>query len=381
MSQDFVTRLERQLSDAERRQERAGRISRILACTRASLPSPVLAGTLAAGAAVLIALALGVIMLTRDSDELTVVRPAPPSVVARLPLGESPLSDLASGFGAAWIGGLDREDVMRVDVATRQIVARIPVGRLSSGIVTTADAVWVVVNPDTKPTTLLRIDPRTNRVTTRVPLPAGTVDRGITGAGPRLIGDSRKLWLLGARGAARIDSRTGAVAGRVRWNIRGDDFAQDFALDGNDLWVHSVGGRLLRYDARDGTERASFSSVHGQVGLAAMSGTGVVVAGADGSVSRIEARTGRARWAGRLAGAGPRPASSSSRWIAIVAGEVWVLSANPARGTARLVALDLATGQALRTTALHDGGPDLLVPIGDELWFTNASGQAIVVKP
>ena len=66
------------------------------------------------------------------------------------------------------------------------VVARIPVGKVPSGIVSSADAVWVVVNPSDTSSSLVRIDPARNRVTTRIPAPRLSIVPT-----PKLIGDDR----------------------------------------------------------------------------------------------------------------------------------------------------------------------------------------------
>jgi DNA-binding beta-propeller fold protein YncE len=214
MTEDFVAELERQLTTAERLQERGGRLSRLIAPVRAWKPSPVAGLALAAAAAALIA----VVVLIRGSEAPTPVGHGP-SVVARTWLSPEatnectvaacgfadPYMGLASGYGSAWIGSVQHGDVLRLDARSHRVVERIPVGRLPSDIVAAAGAVWVVVNPDDKSSTLVRIDPATNRVTDRFPVPSVMLK-------PRLLGDDRTLWLVGDERGVRFDPRRGAVA-------------------------------------------------------------------------------------------------------------------------------------------------------------------------
>ena len=382
MREDFVTRLEYQLSEAERRRERGSAIGRLLARARAWLPSPRAGVGLATAAAVVVALAVGAVALTRGGDENTVGRS--PSVVARTSLGAEsgacpacdaaggPFRDVAAGFGAVWIGGLERGEVVRVDAATRRVVARIPVGRLPSGIVTAAGAVWVVVKPSDASSTLLRIDPADSRVAARISLPAVSVV-------PRLLGNSRALWVLGEDGGVRIDPRRGAVAGSVRWNLEGGVFAEQFGLAGDDLWVRGDDGQLLRLDARTGARVGRSASPPGRASLAVIPGAGVVVGSEDGTLTRIDASTGRVLWTARLADA-RAGYSRKTRTIAVADGAVWALSQNNLRGTERLTAVDLASGKRLSSTVLEDNGADWLMPVAGELWFITPSSQAVVVR-
>ena len=99
---------------------------------RVWLPTRAAGFGLATAVAVLVAVVVGAVALTGGGDKNTGVGRSP-SVVARMSLGEAPLDALASGFGAAWIGGIERRDVLRVDAATHRLVARIPVGDFPLG--------------------------------------------------------------------------------------------------------------------------------------------------------------------------------------------------------------------------------------------------------
>jgi streptogramin lyase len=123
-----------------------------------------------------------------------------------------PFDGLASGFGSAWIGGTVDRKVVRLDLGSRKVQARIPAGKMPTDVLATESAVWVVVNPGEHLSTLVRIDPERNRVTARFP-----VDR--VSVWPKLLGDDGALWLLGEAEGIRIDPRRGTVAGHVTWNF------------------------------------------------------------------------------------------------------------------------------------------------------------------
>jgi outer membrane protein assembly factor BamB len=372
---DFITRLEQELSEAERRQELDGLPSRALTAARGWAPSRAgLIGSAVAAAAVVIAIVVGAGVLDRQGREANV---SPPREVARLTLGDSGLPDLAVGFGSTWIGSeYGRHTVIRVDPAKRRVVARIPAGPLISGLVSTDDAVWVVVNPDNTPTELLRIDPHTNRVTARVPVSANTVDRGLQELGPHLLGGGRALWLVSTAGGARIDPGTGRVMVKARWHLASGAYARQWALADDAIWVHATNGQLLRFNARTGAREASISSAPGTAGLAAVPGGDAVLAGNDGTVIRVDGATGHSRWGVRL------PDGVAGDRSVIVAGDtVWVLRSDNARALTRLIALDLGSGRTRASTVLPGLGAGSLLVVGDQLWFTNASGQVVVIKP
>jgi hypothetical protein len=384
MREDFVTRLELQLTKAERGEERGGRLR------RAWRPPPALGFGVAA--AVLAALVLGTIALTRGGDRERVVGHRP-AVVARIPLAQDPAAPCtvecgdvapfqapASGFGSVWIGDTQQGGVIRVDAASRRVLARIPVGKLPSGIVATGDAVWVLVHPSDASSSVARIDPASNRVTDRVPVP----HLRVIGAAPaKLIGDDRALWMLGQEEGVRIDPRRRAVADRVTWNFADGAFPRAFGLAGDDLWARAEDGQLRRFDAHTGARKGQVASPPGIANLAVIPDAGVVLGYDAGSVTRIDASTGRAVWTTRLDNV-PSGAQGSGRkagTIVISGGDAWVLVENGQRVSERLAAVDLGTGRPLTATALKDYEADWLTPVGGELWYLGPEGDAVVVRP
>jgi outer membrane protein assembly factor BamB len=200
---------------------------------------------------------------------------------------------------------------------------------------------------------------------------------------PKLIGDDRALWLLGADEGIRFDPRRRAESGRVKWNFGDGVFAKAFALAGDDLWARAEDGRLLRFDAHTGARKGRASSPAGVGNLAVIPGAGVVVGTEDGTLTRIDASSGRARWTTRIADIQVTEHGSgrTARTVAIAGGTVWALTEPGLRGTERLTAVDLATGRTLTATALKDLGAGWLKPIGDDLWYIAPEGSAVVVRP
>lgn len=382
-----MTRLELQLTKAERMQERGGRLSRLAAPVRAWRPPP--AASLGLAAAVLIAIGAGVVALTRGGHEKTGVAHRP-AVVARTWLSPTPTVNctsacdvtepfvgLASGFGSVWIGGTVNSDVVRLDHDSRRTQARIPAGRRPTGIVTAAGAVWVVVSPNDRTSSLLRIDPARNRVTARISMPSVSV-------WPQLMGDDRALWVLGQEEGVRLDPRRGAITGRVKWNFGANAFARAFGLAGDHLWVRAEDGTLLRFDAHTGARTGQASGPPGPANLAVLPDGGVVVGNEDGTLTRIDGSSGRARWTVRPAVpdvAGEHGSGRMFRPIVIAGGAAWVLSQDSQRVSERLAAVDLATGRTLTAAALKDYGADWLTPIANQLWYIAPRGDAVVVRP
>jgi virginiamycin B lyase len=85
---------------------------------------------------------------------------------------QRPCSGLAYGFDSIWIPSCGGHSVLRVDAATGKTLAEIPADPANSegGITAGAGSVWIV----TKPSALVRIDPKTNTVASMIELPSGS---------------------------------------------------------------------------------------------------------------------------------------------------------------------------------------------------------------
>jgi DNA-binding beta-propeller fold protein YncE len=372
MSQDFVTRLETQLTAAEARLERGGRLARLQARNRTWVPSPGMALRTAVAACAAVAVAVGVVALTRGGGERVATGPAP-RVVARIPTGV--VVDMAPGFGQMWIDSSGR--LLKVDMATRRIVARIPVGHFVTGVAVAGGSVWTVSDSTGTSATISRIDPATDRVTAHLRL-TGT-DHGLSAFNglTALQATGRDLWVLGYLGGIRIDLAHAAVAGRVRWGFGGGVFASRLAVAGDDLWVAAGDGRLLLIDAHTGARQAQLTRPPGTTGLVALGHGEVIEARHDGTVTRLDAR-GRQIWTAQLGG--PEPTSDADRGVAVADGAVWALRQNTGQDAERLTKIDLASGRTLGRTVIGGIEFDWLTPARGALWF-GADTQTAVLRP
>lgn len=168
MTDDFVTQLRLQLREAALREERRGPVAQRVVRARRSLPGAAPAAVALAVALLALAVALGAVVLRGQPEPA-----ARPEVIGTYRVA-SGLSPLAPGFGAVWTADPIRGQVLRIDVATRRVVARIPVH--GDALVSTgAGAVWALAGDlqfagSKGPVRLLRIDPATNRVVARIAL-------------------------------------------------------------------------------------------------------------------------------------------------------------------------------------------------------------------
>ena len=107
-----------------------------------------------------------------DAKPATPPEPTPTGPIADI---KQPCSGLVNAFGSFWIPSCGSQSLVRVDPKTLKITATISTGvaDVQNGIVATADSVWLFT--DSK-TTLTRIDPVTNKVVDQLRLPANCDD-------------------------------------------------------------------------------------------------------------------------------------------------------------------------------------------------------------
>jgi hypothetical protein len=233
MREDFVSRLGNQLFEAAERESARGPARRAAAAVRWNATSaPVLAVCGVLLIAVIALLAAGA--LKRDEPPPV----AKPRVVARMQL-VSTGGVLAPGFGAVWAVDTGTGEVLRVDPRTRRVTARVAIGW--QPVINVAEsAVWATVGNE-----LFRIDPDTSRVTARIGL--GRTSQGPTDVLPGI----GAMWVPSQTQLLRIDARRGVVGTRIE--LAGDAFLAFTAVsDGETIFVGRTDRGLLRFDARTG---------------------------------------------------------------------------------------------------------------------------------
>jgi DNA-binding SARP family transcriptional activator/streptogramin lyase len=150
-------------------------------------------------------------------------------------------TSVAIGRDGAWItDGGDRLLLARPSGA----VESIPVGSPLAGVAVGAGGVWVISGETAE---VLRIDPATRRVTTRLPI----VDRPhLESAFPRAIAvGGAYVWVLNGNTAAvtKIDPRARSVVSTTRVGI--ERVPVQLAADAGGVWVADQDGTLARVDA------------------------------------------------------------------------------------------------------------------------------------
>jgi len=235
-----------------------------------------------------------------------------------IPLGTSVLDAIAMGHGSLWVTDRVADTLTRIDLASREAVATIPLGQGPHAVVTTEDAVWVANhNADT----LQRIDPVTNRVSATATVPVGP---------HQLLRHGSGLWLAcdASCVVTRIDPVTGQPAGerlafgearRSRsgrkeklWKTLGrepgacDDLSISIASAGEELGVaERFRGTIARLGADGAVRRVDVGVELGPFVVAESDLWGIDELAREPRVYRIDADTGRLEArieAGRVSG-------------------------------------------------------------------------------
>jgi hypothetical protein len=246
---------------------------------------------------------------------------------------------VTAGFGSVWVGS---STLVRIDPATNETLATIPLGTVPSGLAVGEGAVWAVggdprAGPLAGEAFLLRIDPRTNTVSARLPLEGAygvAVGRGA-------------IWVASARDYLwRVDPVRMEVTARIAI-----DRPLGVAATADAVWV--TGGRVEemveRVDPSRNVVTASIATGRssGVVATVAIGTQLVWVGSGDGTVTGIDPATNTVRTTLRV-GRGLQSLADDG------AGTLWVASspipASPSSPTptspSTILRVDVATGKS-----------------------------------
>jgi YVTN family beta-propeller protein len=170
-------------------------------------------------------------VLTPSDSSLVRIDPATNDVVATIPVGRAP-SGLAVGAGAVWVSRHSDGTVVRIDPATNQVVATIAVGRAPGAVTVAGGVVWVALPQGG----LGRIDPASNRST------VVSVSRCCAG---ELAAGGGALWVAnrGDGTLVRVDPATARVAARVLLPKTTEQRPHQVAVGDGAVWVTSASPR------------------------------------------------------------------------------------------------------------------------------------------
>jgi sugar lactone lactonase YvrE len=341
---------------------------------RRALPGPGPVAAALAVALLALAVALGALALRGEPE------PASVEVIGteRVAAG---LATLAPGFGAVWTADTIRGEVLRIDPATRRVVARIPV-RDEARVATGAGAVWAIAGDlqyggDKGPVRLLRIDPATNAVVARIPM---RTPAGARFAPVELQIDRGSVWAVGLDGALRIDSARNVADRYVPLAGKAGD-PRGIVIDRDGVWVLTAAGRVRQHDARTGRvirelrvdAPAALHLFWGPRGT-------LTLLTAKNELALIERASGRSLWRTEIG-------ADIGAWR-FDDGKLWVQYASPGASGApaggaepdRLVRLDADTGRPSGQVALPEPGVAGMAKVGRDLWVATPGGTIVVVR-
>jgi hypothetical protein len=260
--------------------------------------------------------------------EVVRIDPRSNRVTAHLPAGGLDPTGLAVDATTVWVVHRDTDEVVRVELGTGRVVARIRLGPLPfefapgdrrfrpSLVAVGAGAGWVASDRGA----VARIDAASNRVVAVIKL-ARQVPAGIAVAG-------RTVWVAeGGHGVERIDAATNRLLGTVRLGVRADRVA----TDGGAIWV---GGR---------STDPSFESA--------------------GAVARIDTTTGHVR---------EIVPSGLPIGLAAGVGAVWITERDTAGGSLECIAPDASPSGMTGLPALGE-----LAVGGGAVWAADRQGSRV----
>ena len=202
-----------------------------------------------------------------------------------------PCSGLAVGFGSLWVPSCGDHNLVRVDLKSQKVVARIPAGPADSegGITAGAGSVWIVISPKG---VLARIDPTTDSIVARIRIPSNSYAVAFADGSVWVTSTGKSL-------LSRVDAATNKLVSTNRVG-RSPRFLTTGA---GSVWTLNQGdGTISRVDTRSGQLSATIE--------AGLSGNGGEIAYGEGSIwatlfgfpiTRIDPATNRVaqQWTGK----------------------------------------------------------------------------------
>ncbi len=277
-------------------------------------------------------------------------------VMATIQVGAEP-TQVVVGAGSVWVGVWATGELVRIDPASNRILTRIPVGRRQESPIAIAaddDAVWVVDFGDAR---VVRIDPATNRVVARIRVRGGAGGIGV-GAGA--------VWVTSGEGGGqrygwvqRLDPLRNRVVATI--GVRGGAQLWDVAVSSPSVWVGNALGRLWRIDRRRDQVttmvRATQTEGASPPGIGHLAaGAGAIWTSGDGQLLRLDPRSGH------LVARIPWVAGSHDAQAAVGAGSVWFASGD------RLVRVDPASNRLVATGVIPDLDSAGIAVGADAVW-------------
>ncbi len=283
-----------------------------------------------------------------EGNSVAVIDPVSNAVVGEIPVGGRP-TGLALGEGSVWVGNRDDKTLVRIDARSRRVVRTIGLGVEPGEVAVRAGDVWVTNLPANK---VLRVDAGSNEIVATIPLSKGGANccaqvlaagaPGVWAADDGLVSridpatnavvdeldgltiavGAGTLWIWDAtKGLRKLDPATNSVVQTMRFSrVSADADFSTVAVGADAVWVANLIDKTVWRIDPGAARLTDVISVGHPPGDVAIGEGGVWVAGADGTVVRIDPRT---RAVTKAIALGVYPPNS---WSSIAAGlgAVWV---------------------------------------------------------
>jgi virginiamycin B lyase len=213
-------------------------------------------------------------------------------IVAKVALPAEACSGLAFGFGSVWVPVCGKKPALvRVDAHQNELIATLPIPPAGEegGIATSTDSVWMVTD---KTGTLNRIDPSTNTVRQKIPLPHGSYNP---------IFSEGVVWITGFESGVvtAVDADTGKVLESIPVGAK----PRFLTAGGGSIWtLNQADGTVTRVDEKSRKVLARIQvgipGTGGDIGYGAHS---VWLSVFDVPLTRVEAATNKVvkQWIGK----------------------------------------------------------------------------------
>ena len=297
-------------------------------------------------------------------------RAAPPErwVTQQLAVGHGG-GPLVFGAGSLWVGAWPDREVVRIDPRSNRVTARLPAGGPDpTGLAVDATTVWVV-HRDTDE--VVRVEPGTGRVVARIrlgPLPFELApgDRRFR---PSLVAVGAGAgWVASDRGAvARIDAASNRVVAVIKLARQ---VPAGIAVAGRTVWVAERGHGVARIDAATNRLLGTIR-LHLQAERVATDGGAIWVGGRStdpsfesaGAVARVDTTTGHVR---------EIVPSGLPTGLAAGVGAVWITERDAAGGSLECIAPDASPSGMTGLPALGE-----LAVGGGAVWAADQQGSRV----
>jgi YVTN family beta-propeller protein len=214
-------------------------------------------------------------------DRLVRIDTATRKIVAAIPMGSSPAGVVAAE-GSVWVASSSRNSVSRVNPVTNKIDATIPVGKSPVAIASGDGFIWVA---NSLSNSVSKIDPGTNRVVATIGVEARPATIA-AGDDVLAVGTANEQSDFPPRSPVLvIDQGSGTTISTV--NVPG--ICAPFVSEAERIiWTGSGAGTLLKLDAQSGKELTR-SDLGAAISGITVGEDGVVYAGTDGQPAQVRA--------------------------------------------------------------------------------------------